>query len=57
MSDLKNAIKQNGLKMNLGLLESAEFDPNCWLACTDSCTIGCGLGCFFVGLSPEFPDY
>ena len=44
MSILKNAIKDNGLKMGLGLFDSIEFDP-CCQDCTTSCAVNCSVGC------------
>lgn len=44
MSDLKNSIKENSLKIDLGVFENGEFDPSC-VFCTVSCTWSCSAGC------------
>ena len=44
MNDLKNAIKENFLKIDMGVLDNGEFDPGC-IFCTIQCSIACLSGC------------
>ncbi|MGD2090607.1 MAG: hypothetical protein PVH61_30825 [Candidatus Aminicenantes bacterium] len=45
MNDLKKAIKENFLKIDLGVFDNGDFDPSCWFSCTTECMIGCAIGC------------
>jgi len=45
LSDLKNAIKENFLKIDMGVFDSGNFDPSCWFSCTTECMVGCAIGC------------
>jgi hypothetical protein len=44
LNDLKSAIKESMLKIDLGVLDNGEFDPSC-IFCTIQCTIACLSGC------------
>lgn len=45
MKDLKNAIKEAGLKTDFGVSEIGEFDPLCNPYCASGCHSCCGTGC------------
>ncbi len=45
MSDLKNAIKENFLKIDFGVFDNGDFDPSCLTNCTTRCVVACVIGC------------
>jgi hypothetical protein len=45
MKDLKDAIKEAGLKTDFGLTEIGKFDPLCINQCSESCSKGCSESC------------
>ncbi|MGE5340942.1 MAG: hypothetical protein ACM3SY_05605 [Candidatus Omnitrophota bacterium] len=44
MESLKKAIKDNSLKIDLGVFDTGAFDPSC-IFCTVTCTGACSVGC------------
>jgi len=58
MRDLKNAIKENFLKIDLGVLDNGGFDPcclGCTVYCVQACAIGCATSRVFIIILPNPP--